>query len=579
MNGDHLVRSAEVTQSAPVDVSADAGLGVSQTVEPQRRSSAYMRAMRLRQFFLAVVATFIAIGLYFACFAVGFIDWSVFVIGSSAALACVLLFFVLFYTELNLHLADPSLILPQSVCAITITAYVMAYAGPARPALGLLFFAILVFAAFRFNWRVFLFLAILVLGCHAASIYLAQRVDARPINLHAEMIQWLCMAIMMPWLGWMASALGAQRKQFKAGAALYRAIWNTSVDAVVIFDQTGAIRLANPAALRLFGYDAAALRAMQVTQLSPQHKRAALERDLAQYLGQGTMARNWSAFEDSVVRADGREVFVEAAVVELGGAGGRRDLFEDGGRRLALFARDVSQRHAMEAIKDDFIASMSHELRTPLAAVVGAVEAMQAEPVDSVPAHARALLDMAASGADRLNSLINTMLNLQRIDSGKIEFVPAVMLASDLVDKAFESESPAVRNRGLFLAVARRAEKVRIRADARWMHEVLLNLIDNAVKHSPPGATVVIGAEARDSAVRFSVVDQGTGVSAEFAGRVFTRFARADVSNTRSQGGAGLGLSLCKAAVEGCGGTIGYFNNPVKGSTFWFELPRTDDHV
>ena len=126
--------------------------------------------------------------------------------------------------------------------------------------------------------------------------------------------------------------------------------------------------------------------------------------------------------------------------------------------------------------------------------------------------------------------------------------------------------------------MARREDCIRVKADARWIHEVLVNLIDNAVKHSPPGATVVIGTEARQRTVHFSVIDQGSGVSPEFAGRVFTRFERADKTNTRIAGGAGLGLSLCKAAVEGCGGTIGFFNNPGKGATFWFELPQAADY-
>lgn len=124
--------------------------------------------------------------------------------------------------------------------------------------------------------------------------------------------------------------------------------------------------------------------------------------------------------------------------------------------------------------------------------------------------------------------------------------------------------------------MAQRAGSACVKADERWIHEVLVNLIDNAVKHSPAGATVVLGADARQRCVRFSVIDYGSGVPPELAGRVFARFGRTATSNPRVPGGAGLGLSLCKAAVEGCGGVIGYENNPVKGSTFWFELPRVD---
>jgi PAS domain S-box-containing protein len=542
-------------------------------------SSGASRRRRMQRTAIAVFTTLVAILMFLLTYAAGFIDLTVLVAGIGAAFALIALFVPLFYTGINLRFRDPALFLPQTMSATVVTSYVMAYAGAARPALTILYFASLVLCTLRFNWRSFTALAIFTQVCYAVVLYVAMHVDGPRFDRRAELLHWCFMLLATPWLGWLGSYLARLRQRVKAGEALYRAIWNTSVDAVVVFDERGDIRIANPAATRLFGHEAVTLRSMRVSQLAPERQRAALEHDLREYLLHGSMARDWSGFEDIVVAANGREIFVEAAVVELGGAGGRRDLFEEGGRRLALFARDVSQRHALEAIKDDFIASMSHELRTPLAAVIGAVEALQAGPGDAVPDSTRALLDMAAGGADRLNRLINTMLNLQRMESGRIEFAPTTMPASTLVDHAFTTEQPGVRLQGKFLAVARREDRIKVKADARWIHEVLVNLIDNAVKHSPAGATVVIGTETRERTVRFSVIDQGSGVSPEFAGRVFTRFERADNSNTRTLGGAGLGLSLCKAAVEGCGGTIGFFNNPGKGATFWFELPQASEYL
>ena len=570
---------------------ADAALALARPL----RGANYARTLRLRFFLITSATTAVALALYFACYAAGFISDGVFVLATVLALACVAVFGVVFQTGFNERFSDPSLTLPQVASGVTITAYVMAHAGPARAPLTLLLFTILVFAAFRFSWRLVLLLAGYVLICHTTAIVVASGADGRTLSWRADLMQLGFLAAMTPLLAWMAATQAEQRQRFQAGAALYRAIWNTAVDAVVIFDQAGAIRLANPAALKLFGYDAARLRSMSVSELAPPRQRGALERDLGQYLARGAMARDWSGFEEIALTADGREVFVEVTVIELGGNGGRDDLFEDGGRRLALFARDVSQRHTMEAIKDDFIATMSHELRTPLAAVIGAVEAMQAvaggahaavAAASAVPGPKSAqrsaagampaLLAMALQGAERLNSLINTMLHLQKLDTGGIELVPVVMPAMRLIDHAFETEEPNVLRAGCHLAVAQRAGSARVKADERWIHQVLVNLIDNAIKHSPEGATVVVGAEAQARCVRFSVIDQGGGVPPEFAGAVFSRFARSTSANSRVQGGAGLGLSLCKAAVEGCGGVIGYTNNPVKGATFWFELPRAD---
>ncbi len=557
---------------------ADAALAMTRPL----RGANYARSLRLRYFAITSATTAVALALYFACYFAGFIGGGVLVLAAVLALSCLVVFGIAFQTGFNERFSDPSLTLPQVASGVTVTAYVMAHAGPARAPLTLLLFTILVFAAFRFSWRLVLVLAGYVLACHAIAIFIASGGDGRILSWRADLMQWGFLAAMTPVLAWMATIQAEQRQRYQAGAALYRAIWNTSVDAVVIFDHVGAIRLANPAALKLFGYDAAALRGMNVAQLAPPQQRKALERDLGQYLHSGAMARDWSGFEDIALTADGREVFVEAAVVELGGNGGRQDLFEDGGRRLALFARDISQRHTMETIKDDFIATMSHELRTPLAAVIGAVEALQAASEQPAPASdPKTLLAMAAQGADRLNSLINTMLHLQKLDAGGIEFEPVILSAVRLIDHAFETEEPKVRHAGRYLALAQRAGSARVKADERWIHEVLVNLIDNAVKHSPEGATVVVGADVQDRCVRFSVVDQGSGVPPEFAGQVFARFGRAGAPDGRvqggaGQGGAGLGLSLCKAAVEGCGGVIGYQNNPVKGATFWFDLPRAD---
>jgi signal transduction histidine kinase len=279
-----------------------------------------------------------------------------------------------------------------------------------------------------------------------------------------------------------------------------------------------------------------------------------------------------------VLTATGREIAVEAALARLDEVDGSGEMHSGeetgaGSRQVVLFARDISQRHALETIKDDFIATVSHELRTPLSAVVGAVEALQHQEGIHLPAEARHLLNLAAEGGERLQRLIDTILNLQKMDTGGIDFVPKPVRASTLIAAALDGARAAAATQGKFLANKRLPDDVLVKADARWIHEVLMNLIDNALKYSPTAATVVCGAEVTGSRVRFSVIDQGTGVPHAFASQVFQRFARADTSNTRVYGGAGLGLSVCKAVVEGCGGTIGYQNNDVKGATFWFELP------
>jgi len=532
------------------------------------------RVRRMQRYFAAALTSFMAILMFGLCFGAGFIDLRVFLTATFVATALLGFFFPVFYFGWNLRFADPSLFVPQSMCGIVVISYVLVHAGPVRPALSLLLFAVLTFAAFRFNWRGFVVLATFTLLCYGMVIWAAWQIDPSNLNLRAEILYWFIMAMLMPWLGAMASYLGQQRQRYQAGAALYRTVWNTSVDAVLVFDDKYDIRMANPAAARLFGHDEKRLVGMALIELFPERVRAALSDDIARHVKGDRNRRDLAKFEETTITADGREVVVEAALVELGGVGGRQGLFANDGRRFALFAHDISQRHALESIKDNFMATMSHELRTPLMAVMGAVEALQADEKPHLPATAQSLVDMAAGGVERLRGLIETMLNLQKLDTGGIDFEPAPMSGAAMLRNAVDSERPAAASQGKFLALTRLDDSVTVRADKRWIHEVLINLIDNATKFSPIGATVIVGMEPSGNVVRFTVVDSGPGVPAEFSARIFTRFERADHSNTAPTGGAGLGLSVCKAVVEGCGGKIDFFNNPKKGATFWFELPR-----
>ena len=447
------------------------------------------------------------------------------------------------------------------MCAVAVTSYVMAYAGPARPALTILYLAALILSAIRFNLCTYTALAVFTLVCYAAVI-VAIDLDGAHFNQRAEWLQWLFMALALPWIGWLGTYLERLRRRTRASEAVYRVIWNTSVDAMVIFDDTGAIRLVNPAAARLFDSTPAHMTGKPLTDFAPERLRARMMQYLAAYLAGHKPASDWSLTEGIFLTASGREVPVEAVIVELGRADYAGTLFDDGRRRLALFTRDISQRHALEKIKDDFIATVSHELRTPLTAIAGAVEALQEDKAVQLPPHASSLLNMAASGSERLQRLIDTILNLQKMDTGGIDFSPEPVDAAELIAAALSATREPAAIQGKYLMTTRLEGRAIVRADRRWIHEVLLNLIDNALKFSPAGASV-----------RFTVLDQGPGVPPELDGRIFTRFARAGNSTTRPQGGARLGLSLCKAAIEGCGGTIGHANHPVKGATFWFDLP------
>lgn len=537
-----------------------------------RVSSADAQRVRIRRFYMAAATSIAAVVLFYGCYLTGLLAWGVLLNAAVATFVLIAVFYAMFRTGLNMKFEDPTVLLPQAACSIVVTSYVMAYAGPARAMLMILYFAAFLFYAFRFSKRDYIMLCLFTGSCYACVVFAAARVDPDRARLSVDLLQGFFLLVALPWLGWMASYLSGLRRRLRTGEALYRAIWDSSIDAVLIFDQQGQVRFANPAAGRLFNYQETALLGLPLASLQPEDRREELGHEIRAYLLDGSVGRDWRRFEDAILTHDGREVPVEAAMAELGGPGGTPGLFSPGERRVVLFLRNISERRALETIKDDFISTVSHELRTPLTSVIGAVEALQAGAGGDLSDTSRALIDMAASSADRLHLLIDTILDLQKIETGGITFAPEAVPAGNLIRAAVEGErfAPA----GGRLTMAELPPSVRVKADARWVHKVLEHLIDNALKFSPAGSPVTVGAERGEHAVRFMVRDEGPGVPPQFAARIFGKFAQADASNTRVRGGAGLGLSFSKSIVEGCGGRIGYQNNADRGATFWFELPH-----
>jgi len=543
---------------------------------PGRLSQGEAQMVRIRRFYMAAATSIAAVLLFFGCYKAGLIDLSVLATAASVTFALIILFYAMFRLGLNLYFKDPTVLLPQAACSIIVTSYVMAYAGPARPLLMILYFAAFLFYAFRFSRREFIMLSAFTLLCFTIAAYAASKVDPDRARTSVDVLQGFFMLVALPWVGWMVSYLSGLRRRLRTGEALYRAIWDISIDAVLIFDQRGIVRFANPAAGRLFGYVETDMLDKPVASLQPEDRREYLAHEIGAYFLDGSVTRNWRRFEDAILTADGREVPVEAALAELGGAGGMPGLFSPGERRMVVFLRNISERRALETIKDDFIGTVSHELRTPLTTVIGAVEALQAGAGGELPDMSRTLVDMAAGAADRLHLLIDTILDLQKIESGGISFNPVPVDAAELIVTAVEQEQSAAALGTRMIVTGKVPAGIKVKADARWVQKVLTHLIDNALKFSPDASTVTVSAETGQQMLRFMVSDEGNGVPPQFASRIFSKFAQADASNTRANGGAGLGLSYCKAIVEGCGGRIGYSNHPApkQGATFWFELPR-----
>ena len=235
---------------------------------------------------------------------------------------------------------------------------------------------------------------------------------------------------------------------------------------------------------------------------------------------------------------------------------------------------DITERKAVERMKSEFVANVSHELRTPLTAIIGSLGVIQSDMLDEVPQHIKVFLDMAAQNSERLASLINDILDTEKIESGlmSLEFRPVpvgVFLQQALsLNRAFADKL------GVRFELKQPVPEASLRADSDRLMQVITNLLSNAAKFSPTGASIAISARQIDNQIRVSVSDCGPGVPEEFRDRIFQKFAQADASSTRPKGGTGLGLSISKALVEKMGGSIGYDSVAGQGATFYFELPQ-----
>jgi two-component system phosphate regulon sensor histidine kinase PhoR len=265
----------------------------------------------------------------------------------------------------------------------------------------------------------------------------------------------------------------------------------------------------------------------------------------------------------------------EAATAEVQLSGGARTLirvarrFGYEGRVLLL--EDVTAMRRLETVRRDFVANVSHELRTPVAIIRANAETLLAGAKDD-PAMAGKLIDGLHRNAERLARILADLLDLSRLDAGQYRLEPAAVPVGAAAEQALTAVEPNATRRGVQVEIAAPAELC-VQADPKALDQILVNLIDNAVKYTRPEGQVRVEARRDGDGVRIEVRDDGPGIAAKHRERVFERFYRADPSRAREAGGTGLGLSIVKHLVESMDGEVGVEPNEPSGSIFWLRLP------
>jgi len=334
-------------------------------------------------------------------------------------------------------------------------------------------------------------------------------------------------------------------------------------DGIFGADRNGLVRFANPAASRLLGAPVTSLIGKPVHELvhgtAPENEKCAADCTLRRAVTEHVP----STGEFTIYRANGigfpAEYFLNP-ILDQGRFSG-----------LVLSFRDISQRFALDRLKDEFVSTVSHELRTPLTSIRGALGLLSSGILGEINDKAANLLRIALSNSDRLVRLINDILDLERAQSGREPLVFRPLQMADLVRQSIDGMQLVAEEAGVLLIHDK--TQVEITADSDRLLQVLTNLLSNAVKFSPPNSAVSVMLRPGSSGVTLSVIDQGRGIPADKLEAIFGRFQQVDASDSRQKGGSGLGLAICKAIVQQHNGRIWAERNPMRGSTFRVFLP------
>ncbi|MCK4849804.1 MAG: PAS domain S-box protein [Phycisphaerae bacterium] len=339
-----------------------------------------------------------------------------------------------------------------------------------------------------------------------------------------------------------------QALRLEESEARFREIIEKSADGIVIVDQEEKVRFVNPAAEQLFGREADELEG----------------KPLGFPVGAGAPA------EIDIAGPDGTKVVAELQVTQMewwGEAAQLISLHDITDRKLA----EEAELQVME-MKDELIASVSHELRTPLFSIRGFLELLRDGKVKD-PETQQEFLTRASQDANRLTLLVNDLLDVSRLEAGRLELELEDVELGTLIRETLESLRHQAQQKSIPLTYSGSETPLGIKADRHRLQQVLTNLVTNAIKFSEAGCPVRITSDLLDDLVTVKVIDQGTGVPAEDIPHLFDMFYQANGSHKRAGGGAGLGLHIAKRIVDSHGGQIGVESELGMGSTFFFVLP------
>jgi PAS domain S-box-containing protein len=351
-------------------------------------------------------------------------------------------------------------------------------------------------------------------------------------------------------------------ERLEAAHQRYRELFEDSIDPILITDWEGRILEANRRAESITGVDSETLRTADLSRFQFIDSREVGEQFEALRSGETV------SYETTLKAEGGREVPIQVYA---------RNVYIDGISHLQWILRDITERKNLDNLRNDLISMIYHDLRSPLANVVSSLDVLEAMvPEDSDPA-IKSLLDIAIRATERIERLTDSLLDIRRLEAGQpignLQFTLPCTLAED----AIETVLPIVENKNQEISMLVPEGVPGVWVDDDMLRRVLTNLLENAVKYSPAGSKIYLGARQDGEMVQMWVQDTGPGIPPDERERIFDKFTR--LHGSGGPKGLGLGLAFCRLAVEAHGGQIWVEDGPEIGACFKFTLPITPPHT
>ena len=363
----------------------------------------------------------------------------------------------------------------------------------------------------------------------------------------------------------MAHTLQDRQTRLEEKEERIRAILETAGTPILSIDRSGIIQSANSATTKLLGYQRHEMIGSNVSMLMNEHDRARHDKYLSDYLKTGQASIIGVGREVAAQNKDGELIPIHLSVTAV-------KLRE--GTVYTGVMTDLREQKKINRLKDEFVSTVSHELRTPLTSIKGSLGLLKSEMFGELPGGMVQLIDIAHANSERLSRLVDDILDIEKIAAGKLSFAMEHVTLCSFLKRMIQVNAGYAHAHDVSLRLVECPESLGIDADPDRLTQVVSNLISNAVKFTPAEGVVTVSAHAGKKCIRIEVTDQGPGVPEDFRDKIFSKFAQADASNTRSPGGTGLGLAISRAIVDAHHGSIGFEDAKDGGSTFFVELPQ-----